>query len=166
MESDFLNTNSEMHSTKIRKFVPQRVNREFSSGESPPPSEVPEELRVHSQIGMQKYKVLRDFLNRVSGEEIDRHELDEIKSEYDICMIVWNGGNLPPDEKNFFISGKKRNFVKDVISQNTGKMYPGVYDLHIIGDERKVQPSVICAKSKEKNLSLLYLEAVGEIPSD
>ena len=134
---------------------------------SQPPYDTQNPTKIRRIDNVKQYFVEHDSLNLTSGGAISREIYNEIKGKYDICMVMWRGGELGLSEKVFSISGKRRDVVRDVASEHTKKFYQMANYFQVIARNKgDVRTGNICDKAKEENASILYLRADTVIASD
>ena len=108
------------------------------------------------------YKVEVDTKENFSLDSIiTRIDYENVKKNYDIRLIKWTPGIIPGDTGRdlYYISGKKRNLVKNVASQYADQVHEQRDFIQIVGN--KVRPYKI-KEEAEMVGSFLWLNTMPE----
>jgi len=147
-------------SIKIIEDARKQTHRPVIPSGSQPPYEIQKPTKIRRINNAKQYFVEYDSLNLTSGKKISRDEYKGIKEKYDICMVMYRGGDLALGDRVYYISGKRRNVVEGVAIQNTKNFYQRNNYLQVIRHNNKdVQPRNICNTADENKASMLYLRA-------
>ena len=145
---------------KLVEEFQKRTHRRVNPSGSQPAYEKQNETRILRLGDVKQYFVEYDSLKLASSKEIGRDEYEKIKGSYDICMIMWQGGNLGLGEKIFYISGKRRHLVEAIAIEHAKKFYPRESYLEVHQRNKgEVRTGNICSKAEEEHASILYLRA-------
>ena len=115
---------------------------------------------VRDEEGNKLYKVLIDTTGRFPLDNmINRSEYEATKNSYDVRIIRWTPGNIPTitGRKEYYISGKKRELIKNVESIRADNIYDEHDYILIVGNKVRSYNIVAIA---EKIGSTLMLDTV------
>ena len=111
----------------------------------------------------QVYEIKTDTTGRFGvGKKITESEYNSVKDDYDIRMKDWDGHSehLAGAKKVFYISGRKRELIKDFLVKRKYNVKELEHLYHVTGNIawRAMSDEI----QEMKNVKFIYIHVVGE----
>ncbi|MDO8873367.1 MAG: hypothetical protein Q7V05_11665 [Methanoregula sp.] len=110
-----------------------------------------------------EYEIKEDSIHQFSiGQIITESEYNSVKDDYDIRMKDWDGHSehLAGAKKVFYISGRKRELIKDFLVKRKYNVKELEHLYHVTG---KIAWMAMSDEIQEmKNVKFIYIHVVGE----
>lgn len=113
------------------------------------------------------YEIKEDTVRRFShGQKITQSEYNSVKKNYDIRMKDWVGDSQGLGKKIFFISGSKRDLIKDFLDERKYVITIQPHHYVVRGNGEKVTTLVIKDEIRKMGLKFLWIHVIGETGYD